>query len=92
MIYTFEISEDGDMSIKAMSEKDFERAVNKSPDSFEYSDVDPIDPTQLRDNAMIRDPMYWNRSSGTILAIRGEIVMVKAVTKVHSWEVVPCLR
>ncbi len=85
MIFTIEVSEDGDVYVRAMSEEEFEQAVNTEPDD-EWSGVDPIDPTQLRDNTMIVDPMYWNDSSGRILAIRGEIVKVTAVARVQKWE------
>ncbi len=87
MIYTIELTEDGDVYVKGMLEDHFEIAINKSPDSFEFDGIDPIDPAQLRDNTMITSIMNWNDSSGRILAIRGEIVKVAAVTKVETWEV-----
>ncbi len=87
MIYTIEVTEDGDVRVKGMKERDFEIAINKGPDSFEFDGIDPIDPTQLRDNTMVTDPMYWNDQSGRILAIRGEIVTVTPVTRIQQWEV-----
>lgn len=88
MIFVIEVDEDGDMQVRKYSWAQFEMALNASEEDLNLPPgIYPLDPEKLREGLEDSDydPMYWGKKS--ILAIRGEIVQIKAVERVTRWEI-----